>query len=100
MFHVGQKVVCINGDFSARKLETIRLFTTDLPLKGQVYTVVGVLEHDGIPALELAEFPPAPVEPIGDFVFVWRMDRFRPVKETSIEVFRSLLNPVPELEDA
>lgn len=86
-FHVGQKVVCIDdeaylgGEWHGPH-----------PVKGSVYTVRAVgVRHPMVP-----EEPCINVEEIMrelDAPFLAR--RFRPVKETNIDVFTAMLNPSP-----
>ena len=82
-FHVGQQVVCVDDTDTA------------LVVKGCVYTVARVC-GDGYsvrrkefgPGLKLIEASPA------NGMDGFCASRFRPVKQTSIEVFRQLLvNP-------
>lgn len=79
-FRVGMKVVCVNADGVAEILF----------VKGSVYTVsyIGVTQM-GNYVINLEEVPVT--SPEGS----WYASRFRPIVErkTSIEVFRSLLNP-------
>ena len=77
-------VVCVNGVWI--EILTNRL-PPNSPVKGGVYTVVGRCIHDGVDGYFLAEFPSDTT---------WAVDQFRPVRRTSIEVFRKLLAPTPE----
>ena len=97
MFHVGQRVVCIRG------FDHIPQAAISIPSVGQVYTIRDVLlgtYYDGSRqyALVFQEFtnPPGPDGCECCFSPVC----FRPVKDTSIEVFRKLLAPMPEKADA
>ncbi len=85
MFHVGQKVVCVDD-----RLCVVTGDPTGLR-KGAVYTVRG-LTSDG-EGLFVEELYREWVPGIEFSLWYWR---FRPVRETSIEVFQSLLNPSPE----
>lgn len=99
MFHVGQKVVCIEtwvrregyGDEVG-------------PVAGKVYTIRALLDEDvwGDLGLHLEEI----VNPVRNYFggplepgFARR--RFRPVKTTNIDVFLNMLAPTPsEVEHA
>jgi hypothetical protein len=90
LFKVGQAVVCVNGSNTNSK-RTQELY------EGMVYTIrwVGVYEDKkrGLP-------PEVCVRVVG--VRAWSgsvpflATRFRPTKETSIEVFKKLLKPIRE----
>jgi hypothetical protein len=100
-FQVGQKVVCIaNGTWEKTKVLVPDII---VPLKNEIYTVREiyldpVLDVVGIRLKEIVnkrykyENHPEPMEP------GWFPADFRPIKETSIEVFEKLLiNPPKEL---
>ena len=101
-FEVGQKVVCVDADGTnicdVQELE-----------EGVVYTVswIGPYLHPlwGLEEvclkLEEVSRKPLPGEP-DDLLIIdmpFRATRFRPVKTTSIEVFKKLLTPIPETVD-
>ena len=95
MFHVGQRVVCVN-DAGLR----IACDLKHMPVAGLIYTIREFKDVDG-PGFLLEEI-------VNDlFQYSYGMDepyfcatRFHPVKNTSIEVFRKLLAPMPEKADA
>lgn len=105
MFEVGQKVVCVDASYT----NTINVKELE---EGKVYTVswLGSYNHPNPMIKEemcvrLKESPRRPLcydEFINyvnsDMPFAAR--RFRPLKSTSIEVFKNLLTPVPENIDA
>lgn len=96
MFHVGQRVVCIND--RRRGLRPLP-FGCSLPKQGCVYTVRDIFPDpfDGRILLLLEEI----INPmLGRIEYGYDASHFSPVKETSIEVFRKLLLPLPEKEDA
>lgn len=96
MFHIGQKVVCINA------AEIGGIWWADKPHKGAIYTVEGFVDLPGTYSL-------APVKTVGLLLKEikncllyhgsYDPDRFRPVieRETNISVFTDLLVPT-ELE--
>jgi hypothetical protein len=92
MFHVGQRVVCV----SAPKRPIAGLID---PVTGCVYTVRGIdpirLPTERTYGIYLEEIHNS-LHPIWEVEYSFYADRFRPVKDTSIEVFRSLLSPIPE----
>ncbi len=93
MFHVGQKVVCVNDDFP-EWTDFHKSMFPHRPCKGEVYTVRAIVPHiyeggmhlllEEIRNVELFAYEP----PFGRY-------RFRPVRETSIECFRALLKTKP-----
>ena len=100
MFFVGQKVKCVND----RNWPTPRQFgayTPLLPVRGRVYTVREVVpmmregwDEDGLLLEEIVN--PIQTRPNGNtFELTFRMSRFRPVRTTSIDIFRAMLEPVP-----
>jgi hypothetical protein len=103
-FYVGQRVVCVCVNFSKEPVwrSVVRVF----PELGSVYTIRSICAAGDLIGFCFEEFcnPPGHfsrgfVEPAFD------SRRFRPVRTTSIEVFRKLLVPagpkrkaaVPEL---
>lgn len=97
MFHVGQKVVCVDG---APDLSGLTLLGTwdasKLPTKGQIYTItqVGIFhvwDSQKRPCVHVSEIVRPPDQP------VWA-HRFRPVAErkTDISVFTEMLTPAPK----
>lgn len=96
MFHVGQQVVCIRASSHPIPPEAVDAAV------GCVYTVrrIAVRRHyitglvsEGLHLEEIVN-PPSPG---GEEWFI-NAGRFRPVKPTSIEVFRQLLSPIHERE--
>lgn len=79
MFHVGQKVVCVDASSHER--------ASNLQ-EGAVYTVTGVTDFYGKPAIRLAEA----AHFSGNNLPFWSF-RFRPVveKKTDISVFEEIL---------
>lgn len=94
MFHVGQKVVCVaKGDgvngWTCRRAGGSGVKEGDTiagPILRQVYIIDFVWTHGEKLYLGFAEFGP---------MMVFASQKFRPVRETSIEVFRALLNSKP-----
>lgn len=96
-FRAGQKVMCVfvegaNGIW----------YPGEEPTKGAVYTITKIYHNpSGVLVLELAEIERCPecFESYGHMGYgAWR---FRPVKTTSIEIFRQMLvNPPREVVDA
>jgi hypothetical protein len=98
MFHVGQMVVAAKSDES----EAYRRYTLERRFKwpagcerlqvGRVYTIRGFETTGGGLGIYLEEI----VNPIGPAGYEWSYNRhsFRPVKETSIEIFRRLVAPI------
>lgn len=99
MFHVGQRVVCIRQcghkvpagcrDAVVGIVYTIRRVAF-APSFSSGKNVLGLWMEEVI----------NPINPNSGCEFGFVADRFRPVKDTSIEVFRKLLAPMPEVEDA
>lgn len=87
-FHVGQKVVCVD-DSPPRSGLTFKAH----PVKGRVYTIAAIGSMDGEPAVDLVE-----LGKLGACLQYpdWLASRFRPVKETDISIFTSMLVPTPK----
>jgi hypothetical protein len=88
MFHVGQKVVCVDDEPRVDRHPT-------LIHKGHIYTIHAVIETPLAIGVQLAE-----VAPYADKVG-WHIGRFRPVTErkTDISIFTAMLTGAPnELE--
>lgn len=80
-FSVGQEVVCVDDENWLNTDESGKH-----PVKGNVYTVAEWRTFRGTPAISLDEFA------------CWHFymaRRFRPVKTTSIEIFRAMLVTPP-----
>jgi hypothetical protein len=104
-FHTGQKVVCI--DTTPRKMPRrpkgsppVHIPNLLLALReGAVYTVrelderLHMAEDGGTLRLEEIQGPVVQVRTIGPWEIGFAPNRFRPVKTTSIEVFRKMLAP-------
>jgi hypothetical protein len=87
MFHIGQQVVCVDA-LGAPQLVKGDIYTVTLVLPVEVSVWRGVICEMGGLLLEEAE------PSFGDVGFA--TPRFRPVKPTSIEVFRQLLVRPPK----
>lgn len=91
-FRVGMKVVCIDDDFNAQGF--VPVFVTDLPMRGNVYTISRIeADDDGI-WLFLEEVA-SRIDVIGGWCEAsFGSEGFRPLRErkTDISVFRALLN--------
>lgn len=95
MFHVGQKVVCVDDKFTLPVHPCDRLLR-----KGGVYTVgwvgVSTCKRDPSPTLgvHLVEIAREPSRPEGR-ALPYRATRFRPVieRKTDISIFKSMLTP-------
>lgn len=92
-FHIGQRVVCV---------DTIPTTDPSCPCpemahrlqKYRVYTVVGAFVKGNVPSIQLAEVRSIfDRELNGDLGF--RACRFRPVRETNIDVFTKMLEKEP-----
>lgn len=97
MFHVGQKVVCINADINNANARPIDLATWQL-VKGKVYTIRALLNEPTTgPTLLVEEIPDRDPYGTGLFEAGYFRWRFRPLVErkTSIEVFKRMLNRTP-----
>jgi len=84
MFQIGQKVSCVDDDFSpgfaGRSGTTIH--PNRLPFKGGVYEVIGIAEadEDGPEQIMLAEF--SDIEPGQKSPVSFAPERFRPIVDT------------------
>lgn len=98
MFHIGQKVVCIGGmSADERKAGRYGHGTETVPQKGSVYTIRCIVAFGNTTMLYLSEIVNQPKA----YRFPDGIDRvteppfeakyFRPVKTTSIEIFRAML---------
>lgn len=86
MFHVGQKVECVDDG------QSFYGFPSGLK-KGERYTISDVMEyHDGV-GVRLVEIPWVPVPLV--HTRGWRSTRFRPIVETKtdISIFTEMLKP-------
>lgn len=92
-FRVGQMVVCVNDRWH-RDFLSLHL---NVPMKGRIYTIRAIFEPPVAcqPCLWLEEIVNAPTEwAEGLFEAAFRATRFRPVKETSIDIFRQIIAPI------
>lgn len=106
-FRLGQKVVCINDsadDFSGSTAKILDRSSFPL-IKGEIYTVSEILYHEKSShyAIMVAEIPkrePFLVAYEDSYYYVsdggYHQDRFRPLKETKIDIFLGMLNPSDE----
>lgn len=92
-FYIGQRVVCIKD---AKPTQTWP--GKHSAVKGCVYTVrdVGEWSHEGLGIL-LEEII-NPIHPYYQVECAFRAARFRPVKDTNIDVFQKMLAPTPTRE--
>ena len=97
MFHVGQLVVCVDDDEDAYVNPTHRYYDGLSGLKkGVVYTIrwVGMPRHTRYLCVRIEEII-RPVDFEDGEETPYAAARFRPVVETSLDVFREMLAPVP-----
>lgn len=105
-FHVGQRVVCVDDDFGPHSSHP-KLSGVHWPQRGAVYTIramdfIAASYGEGTvlwfheitnPVVKFRDLPPMEVAFVAKF--------FRPVKTTSIEIFRQMLvTPPREVVDA
>lgn len=95
-FHVGQRVAFF-GAADQSAIEAIQRYSAQgiaYPVKGCVYTVrkIGIYS----PSIILLEEIINPVLPGDDVEGGFHYRYFGPVKDTSIEIFRAMLSPIPE----
>ena len=98
-FHIGQKVVCVNGEFNKSWAD----LPVSLPQQREVYTIraLGCFNFNGSPAT-----PVMWLFEIQNNEELWEdgsagevgfdVHRFRPVKETDISIFTAMLTPTPK----
>jgi hypothetical protein len=92
MFSVGQMVVCIDDRWVGAAV--YRLVT---PVKGIIYTIRSVRNSgDGTVGFLLEEITNQPLDSVLDGLCepTFDVNCFRPIKETSIEIFRRLVAPI------
>ncbi|MFG1388842.1 hypothetical protein [Xanthobacter versatilis] len=87
MFHVGQQVICIDDNWGSDGHN----IPIDAPKKGMVYSVREVIFNVPFPSGHFFDLEEVRCG-------LWDAEQFRPVKPTSIEVFRQLLSPIHERE--
>lgn len=93
-FHVGQKVVCVDGTTPALRQWSARLVK---PTEGAIYTITAarIYPWEQVLSLQLAELPTQSE----DGRRVWyQAKRFRPLVErkTSIEIFQKIRKDVEQ----
>lgn len=88
MFHVGQKVVCVDDKPRSASVKPPPMGIVE----GEVYTVREVVMAPHRPAIYIEEIH-NPMHPIWGVEWAYMADRFRPVKTTNIDVFLSMLAP-------
>lgn len=92
MFHVGQKVVCVDdspGAFSKCRLLALKQIYTVTAYIPRGIGAVSPTEIGIVDGVKLAEVDTGPD-------FQWFLaSRFRPVKETDISIFTAMLAPKP-----
>ena len=99
-YHIGQHVICICDQWSNEP--TWRAAVRSYPKLGGIYTIRDICDREGAVGLMFEEIWHEPalfcvglVEP------AFNIKRFRPVRKSSIDVFRKLLVPAaPETVDA
>ncbi len=92
-FAVGQQVVCVNDVFSS--CAYWRAALTAFPRLNGIYTIRHMREAHGLLGLCFYEIVSPPAQFSEGFVEpAFNSKNFRPVRATSIEVFRKLLAPV------
>lgn len=85
MFHIGQLVVCVDAEKRSR---------WDPPSglkRGSVYTIAGVVEWLGSVGVLTEE-----VEMPSRHYLAHHASRFRPLKDSALDVFRQALEPAPK----
>lgn len=96
MFHIGQLVVCIDDTWDSTRADYGKL---TYPVKEMIYTIRGIQTFKNGVGVVLEEIVNEPFPYSESFAEGhWRIDRFRPIQKTSIEIFTKMLTPV--LEDA
>jgi hypothetical protein len=91
--YIGQRVVCVCVDFSREPVwrRAIRVF----PKLNGIYTIRSIREVGPLVGLCFHEMVHAPAHFAEGFVEpAFDSRRFRPLRNTSIEVFRTLLAPL------
>ena len=99
---VGQKVICINA-----RHPDLALYDEALPTEGAIYTIRAIVlwslrggDEDGLHLVEIVNTPRVYFTPSGRVLaeLIFRVSRFRPVRETNIDVFLKMLEPAPVQE--
>jgi hypothetical protein len=93
-FHIGQQVVCINDRFSPEP--RWRQAVSAFPKLHMIYTIRDMREVHGLLGLCFFEIVCRHARFAEGYVeAAFNSKNFRPVKRTSIDVFETLLAPVP-----
>lgn len=112
MLHVGQLVVCVNGQFREDDMAAFARFGINLPVERRIYTVRAVIPAERMKVLTNGETrnaavrlfeivnPPVPATTGGFIEAPFWAGRFRPVKATNIQALERLLLGAPAIEDA
>lgn len=108
VLNIGQKVICV--DDRRRKVGSYSYAHEALPKISAVYTIRAIVprdyasgfDEDGLHLVEIANSPRLYRTPSGPIMceLFFRASRFRPVRTTNIDVFRTMLEPVPVREPA
>ena len=94
MFHIGQLIVCIDDNWDITRADHNKV---KHPTKGMIYTIRGIQEFETGVGIVLEEIVNKPLQYHQGFEEAhWLTHRFRPIKETSIDCFTTILNKVPE----
>jgi hypothetical protein len=95
-FHIGQHVICICDKWSNEP--TWRAAVHTFPKLGGIYAIRDICDREGLIGLMFEEiwhkramFCVDLVEP------AFNAKRFRPVKKSSIDVFKKMLEPAPKV---
>lgn len=100
MFHVNQKVVCVN----AKPSPICRITGVSNLSKGAIYTIRDIEVWEGVECVRLVEIVERPYHFIdrGWLEPSWRANRFRPVvsRKTDISIFTAMLTPSKQEIDA
>ena len=99
MFEVGQMVVCVDDGWDSQDPDEKACAH---PVKDIIYTIRGFSldDPDSVVGVFLEEIVNPPLD-YGEFGWVemnWNIERFRPVRKTSIEELRKLVAPVKDRE--
>ncbi|MGA0595647.1 hypothetical protein [Enterovirga sp. CN4-39] len=96
MFYVGQKVVCVDGDFPRWEAVRANYEPVEIPRAGVTYTVRELFDHDGAVYLRLDEIRnPLLRLRTGLLEPAFGQRRFRPVVQTDISIFQAMLTKYP-----
>lgn len=100
-FHVGQMVVCVKDaghNYPDIRAKWGHILDKMTPAEiGRIYTVRDVETRTHILTLRLEEILGPVVDThVGPFEIPYASTSFRPVKETSIQIFRDLVAPIKD----